>query len=394
MRTKNFNPTKKILVAVAVLFFSSVLSAHAQPTIQFFENSHYMPLIDLINATTQTLDIEIYTMKDANVDQAIRAAMTRKVKVRIVQEPTTDSTTDCRVFASTLPVNAECVRERALVQAVIANGGAYVPFQKQLCGQPNSGCFEHGKIAIFDGSKILLSTGNFDPTNLCDASQAPTVCNRDYTLVLTDPDVIETIQTIFNGDLAGLPYDVQEVIDESAVADELTVSPYSLEPLIDFIDSAQESLQIETQYLNNPTMNAAIIRAANRGVAVSVMVASACAFGKSGAKSVAKKWNQTYSAFDTAGVQTWIFDSAMKINGKNGYNHAKAIIVDETTAWIGSVNGSTNSLTNNREYGIFTDDPTVVEPLNHFMTADQNNPNGESWADSLLCKMDGVAASD
>ena len=57
-------------------------------------------------------------------------------------------------------------------------------------------------------------------------------------------------------------------------------------------------------------------------------------------------------------------------------------------AWVGSVNGSTTSLTNNREYGIFIDDLVEVQKLNSFMETDFVNANSESWQESLVCKKD------
>ena len=99
-----------------------------------------------------------------------------------------------------------------------------------------------------------------------------------------------------------------------------------------------------------------------------------------------KKWNATYSSFDSAGVSTRIFDGKMKVGGLKGYLHAKAIIVDGIHAWVGSVNGSTTSLSDNREYGVFIDDASLITKLNSFVSGDFKNPLSQSWQDSIACK--------
>lgn len=52
------------------------------------------------------------------------------------------------------------------------------------------------------------------------------------------------------------------------------------------------------------------------------------------------------------------------------YIHAKAIVVDDTTAFVGSENFSCASLGHNRELGLVTSDPAVVEPEAAALTAD------------------------
>jgi hypothetical protein len=52
------------------------------------------------------------------------------------------------------------------------------------------------------------------------------------------------------------------------------------------------------------------------------------------------------------------------------------------------VNGSTTSLSDNREFGIFLTDRVEVKKLQFFMDQDFSNPNGETWEESAECKSD------
>ena len=124
--------------------------------------------------------------------------------------------------------------------------------------------------------------------------------------------------------------------------------------------------------------------AANRGVHVEVTVSSACSFGKPSPSEV-RTLTSIFTAFDQAGITSTMFTKNIKINGIAGYLHAKAIVIDGKHAWMGSVNGSTQALTRNREFGIFFDTLNDVSKLSQILTSDHSDLNGESWQDSLNC---------
>ena len=363
----------------AVLFLVQAQAASASN--QLFENSIHSPLIDLIQGAKQSIDVEIYTMNDDQVRNELQNALERGVKLRIVQEPAPVGVS-CRIFGSPASKdNALCTAERDFKDYVVSNGGEYVPFNKGLCGTPNSNCFEHGKIVIVDGSQIMLSTGNFDPTSICDAAANPANCNRDYSVVTDQFTVVQQLSTIFENDLKGVASDLTN-LDPS-----INVSPNSMTPILNFIKSAQKTLILENQYLQDTTMNQALVDAAKRGVAIKVMVASACSYGTP-SKSDSSKWQKNYSTFETAGIESRAFTGTQTINGFKGYLHAKAMVADGVRAWVGSVNGSTTAISDNREFGLFFNDADLVAQLNDYLTSDFNDPNSETWQESLTCAKD------
>jgi cardiolipin synthase len=391
--------------------FLSICSSPASAEVPFtaapaegaYVNEEGGPLLPLLAGAKSKIDIEIYTITDKTVRDLLRSALARGVKVRIVKEPNPFGV-KCDVFGNSLsiessgtPATDDCADQQKLVTDVRAAGGSYVPFDKKiLCpnggGEKGTGCFQHGKIALIDG-RALLSTGNFDSTNLCIASEKPRSCDRDYSLVIDDRTVIDTLEKIFEADLVSARYDVKSLIPAS-LSDRLTVSPISLPPILAFIATARSTLEVETQYLKDPQLNAAIAAAAQRGVKVNVTVASACSFGHP-SDSEAKEFTDVYSAFDSAGVSTSMFSSASKVNGHPGYVHAKVIVVDGKRAWVGSENGSTESLTQNREYGLIVDDSASVRTILTQASADHVSTGAETWQDSLNCVKDhGGSATD
>lgn len=369
--------------ALAAVAFLPIGPAAAQSLDRFYENSEGAPHLSLIQGAEKTLELEVYTLKSTKIMNALKKAMERGVKLSIVQDA--DPVDVCKVFYPVGPSDdAKCQEMKGFVKHVKKNGGVYVPFNKSFCA-PGGVCFQHGKIIVADSKLVMLSTGNFNPSNLCEKSENPPICNRDYTVVSRDPVVVKAIQSIVRADTENRPSDIPGIVNSTG--GRITVSPFSLDPLVRFIDSAKKTVQLENQYLKNPELNAAIVRAARRGVKVFIMVSSACSFGRPD-QSAIQSWTLTYSEFDAAGVNTKTFNASIPVNGRPGYLHTKAILVDSKRAWVGSVNGSTASLTRNREFGLFTEEPEFVKKLAQHMYQNFTERNAQTWKQSLRCEKD------
>ncbi len=376
------------------------------------KGARIIPAIQMIYGATHSIDIEIYELEDTNVIAALDDAADRGVQIRIVKDPRPVPKADQCLWFS--PPNPKEMPSCALVRKLIAkvnkdpNHPQIVQFNKDkidpkignanLCGKDDSPfagqCFQHGKIIIADSKekslrKALISTGNLNGSNLCDHDVHPSVCNRDFSFITADAAEIEKLEHVFKNDHDQYGPLTQHLGLKTIAMNEspsITVSPYSLNPIVDFINTAQagSTLQIENQYLKEPNMNAALIAAAKRGVNVQMMVASLCAFSKP-TESDKIKFTKLFKPFEDAGVKIKIFTNKFKVDGSPGYLHAKAIVIG-TKAWIGSVNGSDASLNQNREYGKFFETATDVRKLSKILAADFKNPAAETWQDSLICK--------
>ena len=358
-----------------------------------YNNETGTPVFALVDSAKRSLDVEIYEMSDLDFRAAIRRALQRKVTVRIIKEPAPIGE-KCKMMA---PVTArdsdDCQDQKQLVAEILAHGGKVVPFNKaELCGEKGKTCFEHGKMVIADQKYVMLSTGNFNASNLCNHGKKAGVCNRDFSYISHRPFIVEGLSVIFEKDLNGQSYDLPAAVS-ARFKRKITVSPFSSAPLVEFIGSAKHSIEIENQYLKDPVLNQALIAASNRGVAVSVTLSSLCSFGqpKDGLKREAER---IFGAFDAAHIKTQMFTSQMKVGGRSGYLHAKVIVVDGWKAWMGSVNGSTMSTSRNREYGIFFWNPFSVDHLKKIIRADQSDPRGETWQESLQCLRDHKTEDD
>lgn len=387
------------------------------------------PVVAVIQKATKTLDIEIYMITDFDVRKAIRSALQRNVRVRLIKEPAAigegcpyfypirgekDKITGYRLAgveepipppkkrrnAPGKPVDQDCVDQRQMLQEIVLGGGTVVEFKKpELCGKGGTNCVEHGKMVISDERYVLLSSGNFNSSNLCNLKPSPISgkvtqkCNRDYSYILdakqsnADADSVRLLKTVFENDLQQKNYDLYGILKASPAQERITVSPYSMDPLLEFIRSAKKSVIVQNQYIKDPTLQETLLEVAKRGIKVELSLASLCSFGKPKANA-AKKAAEVFGAFDNAGILSTFFTAQNRINGKTGYMHAKAILVDGERAWMGSVNGSTQALTDNREFGIFFDEPQSVQALRRVLEKDLSQPGNETWQESLQCKKD------
>lgn len=366
-------------------------------------NGEYSPLLDLIKAANKSIDIEIYEMGDADVLNALRAAMlNRGVKIRVVKDPNPVNT-DCDLFGTIPPQelrgngapNPKCDDQKKFMAEVKADGGVFVPFVKaELCGQfrgqGDAKCYEHGKTVIVDNKVALVSTGNFNSSNICNLNQDPKKCNRDFTFVTKDKDIVKGIKKIIESDMTQTRYDLKAFLDANPkLKPKLTVSPFSREPLVEFVQKAKKNLKIQNQYMKHTAWNDALKEAAQRGVQVELMLTSACAFGPPN-EEVKRELTALYQDLESAGIKIRFFTNRIKIQGRNGYLHSKVMIADNSRAWVGSVNGSTNAVDRNREYGVFFGNKKYVKSLREILDRDFADVNSETWQESLACAKDDI----
>ncbi len=395
------NPFKLVFasffLALSSLAALSPSTAASRGGFGLYENSTELPTIRFVSQAKKTIDIEIYEMDDPVFRKTLRAAIQRHVRIRIVKEPEPINAT-CLYFAPAQASDTpDCLDQKKLMVEIKKAGGAVAPFNKAFCPAWIQGhCLEHGKLILVDAGDsanqaALISTGNFNGSNFCDPYSNTPVCNRDYSVITSDPEILNTLSAIFQKDLVGQPYDVSAYLTPS-VSRKLTVSPFSEAPLVAFIRSAKSSIVIQNQYLHQQAINQALMDQARAGVKVYVNVASLCAFGPPTPASLdmsnPKSNASMLTAFDQAGIKTRMFSGAQTINGKIGYLHAKAIVIDGKYGWVGSVNGSAPATSANREFGLFFNDPLAVNHLSRVMYADFTDPRGETWQESAKCLRD------
>lgn len=115
----------------------------------------------------------------------------------------------------------------------------------------------------------------------------------------------------------------------------------SSKPILDAINAARKSLQVKMFVFSDPGLLRAVIAAHKRGVKVRVMLNAARRSGEDDNK-------QSRRTLERAGVQ--VKDS----NPAFGITHEKSMVVDESIAFVKSLNWATKNLTETRDYAITT----------------------------------------
>lgn len=223
-----------------------------------FNNPDY-PAYDLLKGAKKTIDIEIYEMKDPKFRELLVAALKRGVKVRIVKDSNTVADSCDELSEIKTSDKADCVEEKKYIQKILSLNASYVYFnKKKLCAdEGKTGCFQHGKMIIADNRYLLLSTGNFNTSSFCDLDSKPSKCNRDYSYVTKNKKVIAFLKGVMDQDITRERWSMKSGIAQGHKA--VTVSPFSRPRLIALIRSAQKSVSLQNQYLEDPEINQALI---------------------------------------------------------------------------------------------------------------------------------------
>lgn len=131
----------------------------------------------------------------------------------------------------------------------------------------------------------------------------------------------------------------------------------SPKPILDAINSATKSLRIKMFLFSDPSFIKAVIDAQRRGVNVRIMLNPARRDGESENK-------ETHKKLAAAGIE--VIDS----NPEYDVTHEKSMVVDDTTAFVNSLNLDTKNLTETRDYAIVTSHAHEVAEIIECFEAD------------------------
>ncbi|MDT8913037.1 phospholipase D-like domain-containing protein [Amycolatopsis sp. PS_44_ISF1] len=322
------------VAAIAVLGSSSTAlaaPAASSPAHTVFTEpgDHWQSVYDAIGSARSTLDLTMYELVDTTARDDLVADAGRGVKVRVI-----------------LDHQREAKHNQAAYTYLNAHG---VP----TVWAPEEFEATHQKTLTVDGRTSVILSGNLTSRYYA--------TGRDFGVVDRDGADVSAIEKVFDADFAG-----DEITPPTG--DDLVWSPTnSQSALLKLIDSATTSLAVENEEMALPAVVDALTAAAGRGVAVKVTMT----------------YNSSYrDNFDTlvdAGVQVGTYANTKK----SLYIHAKVIVADygkpSARVFVGSENFSHASLTGNRELGLITSDPAVLDPVDS--TVEGDFAGARPWTD-------------
>jgi cardiolipin synthase len=145
----------------------------------------------------------------------------------------------------------------------------------------------------------------------------------------------------------------------------------SRKPIIDAIDHAKRSIDLEVYMLSDDNVISKLIDAKKRGVLVRVILEESPYKGYGANKEV--KDRLSHYGIDTK----WS-------NRVYQFTHSKFMVIDKATGYIMTLNLSKSSFTKNREFGAITDESETVEQLLNVFNADWGRKPYFNAASSLV----------
>jgi hypothetical protein len=279
-------------------------------------------IYNFVNSATKSVDVTIYELRDTTLVNDLVNKQKAGVQVRVILDS----------------------------QHTSIDGPAYSALQAAGAGVTYSSSayvYTHQKTITVDGAKSYISTGNFDTTYYA--------TSRDYGVFDSDAADVAAIEQVFNADFTSTAITPSDGTD-------LVWSPTdSQTQLLNLINGAQHSLDVQQEEFGDTALVNAIVADAQRGVAVRVV-----------AEDTSSKYTTQFNQVTAAGGKVTTYTS-----NTGFYVHAKAIVADYGTAsakvFAGSENFSDNSLNHNRELGLIVSDSAVISGIEATINADFNH---------------------
>ena len=148
----------------------------------------------------------------------------------------------------------------------------------------------------------------------------------------------------------------------------------SAKPILEAINAATKSLRVKMFLFSDPSILKAVLDAQKRGVNVRIMLNPARRDGESENK-------ESHKMLVAAGVK--VIDS----NPEYDVTHEKSMVVDDTTAFVKSLNWETKNLTETRDYAIVTSHAHEVAEIIECFEADWNRKpfKGDEHSHLIWC---------
>ncbi|MFZ2803928.1 MAG: phospholipase D-like domain-containing protein [Patescibacteria group bacterium] len=310
----SINPTPS---ASAASSLSRRISSAASSTLVIEPDAGVAPVISMIQSAKKSVDLVMYELEDTQVERALVADQARGVTVRVLLNQ--------GYFGAQSKDNVPAYQFLSTNKVAVKWTPSYF-------------ALTHEKSLVVDGSQALIMTFNLTPQYYSSS--------RDFGLVDDDPKDVAAMESTFDADWKGTKI-------ASANGDDLVWSPGSEPQTVSVINSATSSLDVYNEEMSDKRIISALEAAAKRGVTVNVDMTDS------------SDWSSAFQALTSAGVHVRTYAAKATL-----YIHAKMVLADGKTAFVGSENFSATSLNQNRELGLDVSDPKVLTSLLATFNAD------------------------
>jgi cardiolipin synthase len=284
------------------------------------------PIYALLASPRRTLDLTMYELVDPTAEAILADDAARGVRVRVVLDHGLEQQRNTPAY--------DFLRSRG-VEVAWSSRRFFATHEKAF--------------VIDDQTAVVMSL------NLTDQYYAT---SRDLAVVDHDRRDVASVASVFDADLHG-------TATGTPAADDLVWSPGQSEAdLLALINGARHSIALESEELSSQPVIEALVRAAHRGIVVSI------------AMTYDANWAAGFDAIAAAGGVIGVLHGETPL-----YVHAKVLAVDAGTshgrAFVGSENLSDASLRHDRELGIVLVAPGLVRQVAAVVASDVRD--GQRW---------------
>lgn len=285
------------------------------------------PIIEEIAAAQCSVDVSIYMITDDEVIDALARAQARGVTVRMVLEETPFGSFGGQV---------DTADELEALGISVRYG-------------PDDFRFTHAKYLVIDNTVGIITNQNLTFSSF--------ESNREVGVVTTDNEVVESLSAVFEADWAGG--------DVGGIAERLVVSPAnSRSSLVSLLMDADRAIRLYVEVIRDDEIVAELLSAVARGVDVRLIV------------------NPPDDELDLEVLGALVEGGVQIRVAEHVYIHAKALLIDDKVALIGSHNPTSTSIDDNREVSLEVSDQIAINRVRAIFDYD--------WMSSVLWRPEAV----
>lgn len=298
------------------------------------------PILQAIAGAQKSIKLTMYLLTHRGVMDALIAAKGRGLAVYVLLEHDPYNPGNPN---SPLPTNLQAAK-------YLAQGGVEVHWTSKAFK------YTHAKGLIIDDQVMWLSTANFTKSGLGVGGRG----SREYLVADRSPSDVYDFASMFAADWAGQPY--------TPTDEDLIISPAnSRAKILGLINSAKTNITLAVEVAGDPAFDQAIAARIKAGVKVRALLADLGAL-KSQTQGETPVPPVIRSNADVA--RDWRALGAEVRFQQNPHLHAKSLVVDGRAMYVGSVNFTTNSMDNNREFGLLIQTADIVGTVQRTMEKD------------------------
>jgi cardiolipin synthase A/B len=312
--------TRKFFSYLALLFLSFQLTVCvAQEKLITEPDDGPAPLLNVIEHANNSVDLVMYGFTDEEFATALIHAKGHDKNIRVLLQQH--------------PYKSD--NENEAIINVLQNANVPLVYPDQNFK------LTHQKTLITDDKNALVMTFNLTHSTFKN--------ERNFALLITDPAMVQEIENVFSAD-----YQHKNI---SVHNPDLIWSPdNSREKLLFLLHHARQKIKLYAEGLTDYEMVGALANASRQGATVEILTSN----------ESKKSSNKQFNYLKKAGVKIH-FSRHLTI-------HAKAIVLDDNTAVIGSINMTRPSINDNRELSVITHDAQIIQQLEKTFDRD--------WSDS------------